>query len=127
MLIIRREQFEPFRAAARERHVHALLRHLRAMFPGRSAGLDDEELKEVIAEGRRRSATFGIVHEVSVIRFIEVMFLMGPDFDTDPLRPWAGAILNSPAITDPDEKVDLLYFRALRVPPTPDEEEDRDD
>lgn len=45
--------------------------------------------------------------------FVELMFIFGSRFDSDPQLAWASKVLNDPAIADQKEKARRLYGQAL--------------
>lgn len=85
-------------ADMRRRFEARMLAHVRKFFPQRCAMLRDAGTMEWIASGIDRAAKYGIKAEVDVCRYIDVMFIFGPEFDADSRFPWAARILNaSPA------------------------------
>jgi hypothetical protein len=55
-------------------------------------------------------ATYGITSERDIILFLNHMYMLSPDFDTNPDFPWASEILNNPSIA-PASKMDWLSGR----------------
>jgi hypothetical protein len=75
------------------------LSHLRSTFPDLTAGRVDEEILRFVRLGVDRSASYGIVIERDVERFIEYMVLYGPRFDADPRYAWAAKLLSAQALS----------------------------
>jgi hypothetical protein len=71
----------------------------------------------LIQYGIKRAASYGIQLENDVRKYIEVMLLLGPDFDKDPKYPWATSILTDKNLTDPKVKADRVYETARKNPP----------
>ena len=49
---------------------------------------------QAIQKGFDKSDEYGFETEYDVARYIDLMYLLSFDFDTDPRYPWASAILN---------------------------------
>ncbi len=109
MLRIREEQLSVFRQAAFRRFEDSLVPHLRKFAPELSEALGEERLRDVIRLGIERSGKYGFNQRGSVRLYVELMFLFGSDYDTDPQYPWAGAVLTNPAYVDPMERAERLY------------------
>jgi hypothetical protein len=124
MLVIRNEQFEVFESEALNRHREGLLTYVRAMFPARCTTLSEEDLCSLVEKGSARAHSYGITTGDGVAKYLDVMFLIGQDFDGDPSHPWAIALLQSEYITDPHEKLELVYFRAFKLVTSPSEDEE---
>jgi hypothetical protein len=83
--------------------------HLRAFAPNDSAILGEVGVRRVVRLGVQRAAAHGITN-VGLLRFhVELMFLFGSHFDTDPLLPWAMDVLADPATPDPERRSSRLY------------------
>jgi len=96
MLIIRREQVAVLVQAAADRFVRETADHIRARWPRSFARLGEEDVQSAIQHGIERARSYRIQTEASVRLFIEMMFLLGPAFDTDPKLPWASQCLLAP-------------------------------
>lgn len=78
-----------------------MLEHL-AVFAPRLYEIDGEEIfREIIRLGIQRAKNYRFTMRGPVRFFIESMFTLGCDFDTDPQYPWCHGILRN--IEDPDE------------------------
>ena len=90
-LQIKRHQMDAFRESAEQGFVRRAVEHLRASFPDSLANQDATELRSLIREGIQRAARYGIRAERDVVRFIELMVAVQPEFDELPavkaLRP----------------------------------------
>jgi hypothetical protein len=63
----------------------------------------------MIHEGKQRAASYGMTHRGPVKFYIELLFLLGIDFDTDPQYPWAARILRDSDATDQTSRADRLH------------------
>ena len=87
------------------------LRHLRKCIPDVCDSLSEAELRRIIRWGRSRSRGHGIEREVDFFRYLNLMFMFGFAFDTDPTYPWAARTLS---MDKPSRaKMDLLVDHAM--------------
>lgn len=115
MLVIRREQLEAFRRYMSGQFEDRMVAHLKRYFPDRCAPLSDEEVRESIRYGVERADAYEICIEQDVSRYINLMYILGRDFDRDPDLPWAQAILSGRALKRlKTVKMDVLYEEAER-------------
>jgi hypothetical protein len=113
MLTIRREQIEALNADMRRRFEARMVTHVNQFFIQRCQLLGDVGVREWIVAGIERAAKYGIKAEVDVCRFIDVMFVFGREFDTNPRYPWASRILNARAAS-PRARIDHLVNSAKK-------------
>lgn len=92
-----------------------MVAHLKRYFPDRCAHLSDEDVRESIRYGIERANAYEICIEQDVSRYINLMYILGRDFDRDPELPWAQAILSGRALKGlKTVKMDVLYEEAER-------------
>lgn len=84
MLRIRQEQIDVFERDARARFVARAARHLATVHPGVAADLDDAGRTGFAESALRKAEHHGMSSERDVIVVLDVMALLGRDFDTDP-------------------------------------------
>ena len=84
----------------RDAYVTSMMEHLRKFSPLQADALGSTGLPGVIQMGFRRSQAHGFTSRSSARFFLELMFLLGSEFDTDPQYPWAAEAL---APTTPDD------------------------
>ena len=88
---IRKEQMAALDRAALKAFEDELVRHLQDFDPKHTTVLDEDGVRQVIRLGMERAAKYGLTNRGPIRFYIELMFLFGSDFDTDPWLPWAGA------------------------------------
>lgn len=108
MLTIRKEQMAVFRGPAVKAFEERMVAHLGRCFPKQCRALSEPELRETIQYGIKAAAKYGIIIERDVCRYIDLMVVLGRDFDRDPKLPWASSILNNRALKDPGYKLERL-------------------
>jgi len=94
MLTIRKEQMAVFAQAEIKKFEDRVVIHLKKFFPGQCHALGESQLREVIRYGIKRAAAYGITAARDVCKYIDLMVVLGRDFDTDKELPWVGAILS---------------------------------
>lgn len=114
MIRVHPKQLEDMaQALALEQFEDDMLVHLHGFSPRHAEVIGDDWLRRVIALGVERARAYGVT-DVGLLRFyVELMFMFGGAFDTDPLQPWAGEILRDPAILDQETRVDRLYDASI--------------
>lgn len=93
MLTIRDEQFKAFSQAGVKKFEEWMLAHLRRFFPKECLVLGDAPVLETIRKGIDRAAAYEMTSKSDVCKYIDLMVVFGPDFDTDKRFPWAGEVL----------------------------------
>jgi hypothetical protein len=109
---MRDEHMQAFTEAAVKDFEDRMVVHLNEFFPEQCEALGEAKTREAIREGIDRAARYEIVAECDVCKYIDLMFAFGRNFDTDPKLPWAGEVLNAPAIDDPTARINVLYDAA---------------
>lgn len=111
MLIIRREQKGAFPKAVEENLECRLVAHVQRVFPQRCEQMGEPAVRERVRKGMAAARQWGIEGQYDVSRYVDLLFLLGPDFGTDDGCPWARPILADPALAV-GARLDKLYERA---------------
>ena len=114
MLTIRKEQLAAFRPLGEKTFEDRVIAHLKKVFPEQSESLGEPKLRESIQYGKQRAASYKIISERDVCKYIDLMIVYGRDFDKDPNHPWAQSILQNQAIRNPSSKIERLYKAAKK-------------
>lgn len=96
-----------FERVARNAFEDDMVWHVREEFPDRIVGMPEDSVREQVRWGMRRAEGYGFTNRGPVGFFIELMFLLGPEFDSDPRYPWARDILTDK--TDQMDRSDRLH------------------
>lgn len=99
-----------FEQLAVDGFVSNLVAHFREHLPRHVAALGEDGVREAVQYGIRRARSYRIESEAGVRVFIQLMFVLGPDFDVDPRLPWAARCLR--AETDEVSRVGALLASA---------------
>jgi hypothetical protein len=84
VIIIRDEQMKAFEQAARRRFEEQMMVHSKDFSPRLCDVIGDEQLRVAIRNAMSRAESHGFTNRGPVRLFIEMMFLFGSAFDTDP-------------------------------------------
>jgi hypothetical protein len=99
-----------FSEAALEGFEDRTLVHLYKFFPKQCEAAGEEQLRATIQYGIKRAAAYGITVACDVCRYVDLMVVLGRDFDTDRNLPWAGGILKT--CNPPGERMSALVRTA---------------
>src|SRR4029450_5072165 len=109
MLEIRSEQMTAFEQAALIAFEDEMVEHLKNFSPQHCEVMGESRVRSVIQLGMARARTYGFTNRGPARFYLEMMFMFGTDFDSDPLLPWVLTILNDPATPDQMVRADRLY------------------
>src|SRR5262249_17330789 len=91
-----------------------MLQRAQRAFPAKCAYLGDACLQRVLQHGLDSAKQYSLSTERGVAIYLVLMFVLGSEFATDPLVPWAGQVLRDPTLTDQGKRIDRLIGEALR-------------
>ena len=114
MLTIRKEQLVAFGPLGKKAFEDRMIAHLKKVFPEKFESLGEPKIREAIQYGTQRAASYRIISERDVCKYIDLMLLYGRDFDKDPALPWAQSILQNQALRNPTAKIERLYKAAQK-------------
>jgi hypothetical protein len=96
MLSIRPAQMKVLEQSALRQFEDEMVVHSRAFSPRLCEVLGEEQLRVALRRAIERAGGYGFTFRGPIRLFIELMFLFGSAFDTDPQYPWAARILKTP-------------------------------
>jgi hypothetical protein len=106
MLTIRNEQLDAMGDAVLATW---LTSHVRKHFREETAGTTDIQLRALVQAGIGRARSYGIREERSICKFVDLLFLVGHDFDSR--FAWARDVLRNPRLSSDRMRIDLLASR----------------
>src|SRR5215510_13947025 len=109
MLTIRSEQADAFRQAALQKFEDEMVVHLKTSYAEHWKVMGEVAGRCVIQLGIERAKKHGFTNRGPVRFYIELMFMFGSYFDSDPQHPWASHVLNDPESVDQSVRADRLY------------------
>lgn len=113
-MIIRHEQMEEFRKAAKRNFENEMVAHLAQFSPPLFKAVGEEQMREAIRFGMAKSAGYSFDNRGPVRLYLELMLLLGSHFDTDPQYPWAAEILTDDQAGPQMQRADLLYQKTMQ-------------
>lgn len=111
MLQMRPAQMKVFEEAALQRFEDEMVVHSKDFSPRLCEVIGEEQLRVAIRQAMDRAGGYGFTNRGPLRLFIEMMFLFGSAFDTDPQYPWAAKILH--ASDDQMERAERLCDRII--------------
>lgn len=112
MLIIRKEQADVFKQIAFSGFENRMIAHLQKFTPRHFNILKEEDLRKVVRYGWEMARSRGFASERSVRLYIELMFMLGSGFDTDPQYPWEFQTVSGKMAPDESERIDQFHEKA---------------
>ncbi len=94
-MLIRTEQMTVFEQDAGRRFEEEMMVHSKTFSPRLCEVIGDEQLRVALRSALRRADDYGFTNRGPIRLFIEMMFLRGSAFDTDPQYPFDREILLS--------------------------------
>jgi hypothetical protein len=95
MLTIRKEQMQAFEQAAMGRFEEEMAAHSREFSPRLCEVVGDDQVRLAVRDAIGRCRGHGFTSRGPIRLFIEMAFLFGRAFDTDPQYAWASRILRT--------------------------------
>ena len=112
MLIIRDEQLLAFTHVHSDDLLALVFGHVNDVFPDECSEMSDAENFELIHYGIEVAAFYRITNEICICFFLDLIFILGSDFDVNLEYPWARSILLDLTL-DEGEKIDLLFTQLI--------------
>lgn len=95
MLTMRQEQVESFRQDALQKFEEEMVEHSKEFSPKLCEVIGDEQLRVALRSAMRRAEAYGFTNRGPTRLFIEMTFLCGSAFDTDPQYGAVGEVLRA--------------------------------
>lgn len=111
MLRIRKQQMERLNQKRADDFESRVYEYLMKTYPDKLKSTAKADVQKSIQAGIKRAAVHGMMAEYDVARFIDLMYLLSPDFDSDPKTSWIRTVLDDPEV-HPRKKMDLIYEKA---------------
>lgn len=106
------EKIAVFEDAAMRRFEDSMIEHVRTYFPNHYQIAGEDGTRDVVRYAVERAARHGHDTERSVCFYLNVMLILGGNFDTDPQLPWAAEIL-ADEIPEPEYRIEKLADTAV--------------
>lgn len=86
-----------------------MVEHLEQFAPRHWKVMGETDGRRVIRLGLQQSKKYGFTSHGPVRFYLELMFMFGSYFDTDPQHPWAIKVLGDPKLVNQMERADQLF------------------
>lgn len=113
MLVIREAQLKAFEDRALDDYIKELAQHCREFAPALCRTLSDKQLHHALHQGIDRAESHGSTLRGPTRFYIDMMFLFGIGFDTDPQYPWAAELLAGKNKMGEMDRAEALYARTM--------------
>ncbi len=113
MLTLRKEQIAVLSDAEAKKFIDRVAAHVAKFFPGKVKTLGEQKTRDDIRYGVTRAASYGIKAEREVCLYIDVMFVLGRDFDNDPALDFASRILRDSNIKGSAARINKVHRAAM--------------
>ncbi len=95
MWTIRQEQTEEFRQHHLQKFEDEMVEHSKGVSPRLCQVIGDNQVRVAVRAGIARALSHGFSNRGPIRLFIELRYLFGSAFDTDPQYPWAASIIRT--------------------------------
>lgn len=113
MLKIRPEQMETLEQVRFKHFEDEMLKHIKEHFSNHWRMIGEIQLRKVIQYAAKQAKTYSLTTEREVCLYLNLMLLLGSDFDTDIQLPWAVKVLKEESTEVPFMKIKRLYQVAM--------------
>jgi hypothetical protein len=107
MPTIRPDQWQTLHATRQTALQANLMARFRELWAAQAEQLGDEAVRDWIDHAVQASRQYGLTLELDVRRYLDIMAVLGRDFDKDTRYPWASAVLADAALR-PSTRIDKL-------------------
>jgi hypothetical protein len=97
VLIIRDAQISALAEPGIRRFRERAVLHLRTAVPETCAALGEDAVQASVDLALRKSREYGFREERDIVGYLNLMYLLGFDFDTDPRYAWTRDVLRATA------------------------------
>jgi hypothetical protein len=111
-MIIRQEQMQALSEGVEHNFQRQLVEEMYQFAPWHAGILGDSGLLRCVQFAMERAKKYGFTNQGPVRLYLQMVFLLGADFDTDLLLPWTGEVLSNPSTANQTDRATYLY-RAL--------------
>jgi len=108
-MVIRQEQMQDLSASVEQNFQLQLVMEMREFAPWHAGVLGDSGLLGCVQFAMQRARQYGFTNRGPIRLYLQMIFLLGSDFDSDPLLPWAGEVLSNPLTANQTDRAAYLY------------------
>lgn len=113
MLVVRKEQIAALAQDTPKKFEERMLRYVQQYFLKQCEILGEVDTREVVRKSIIQANKYNFKSDHDVCIYINLVFMLGSGFDSDPMYPWAAALLHDEGIGNPSMRIDQLYNKAI--------------
>ena len=110
MLTIRNDQIIELRKCKDDKFVQKVKNFLIFNYAVRTSALTEKEIEQSIRLGMKRAKAYNLLSEKSMLAFIELMYTLTDDFDTNVNTKWTKSILSEYGLSE-SQKLNLIISK----------------
>jgi hypothetical protein len=115
MYFIRNIQLDAFKEVAFRSFENDMVEHIKEYFPNHFSLMKEDDVRKTVRYGHKIAGSYGFVTQRDVCIYLSLMFVLGSNFDADPLYPWAKEILSQGKNENPQTIIDKLSAKSLEI------------
>src|ERR1700683_5167065 len=108
-MIIREQQMQALSRYMEQNFQRQLVEEMREFAPWHARVLGESGVWGCVQFAMSRAARYGFTNRGPVRLYLQMIFLLGAEFHSDPLLPWAGETLADPTTSDQNDRASALY------------------
>ncbi len=112
-LTIRNPQMAALEEAQRQEFGKRTIAFIRERYPEACSRFGDQAVRDMVALSLRKAREHGLTARSDILRYINVMYTLGCEFESDPRYPWAREIMSQPRLR-PESKINQLTARTIQ-------------
>ncbi|MFO7613393.1 MAG: hypothetical protein R6W71_02005 [Bacteroidales bacterium] len=113
MLTIRKDQVRVFEEQKLKAFIDEMVKHISEFSPEQFEIIKEPDVRKIISLGIQTAESYGFTLRGPLQFYLEMMFMLGSDFDTDPQYMWIREMLMDKSEKDQMKRADLLYDKVI--------------
>jgi len=108
MLTFRNDQITEIRRIKDDKFVQKVQNFIKLNYPVRTSSLTEKEIDQSIRLGMKRAKAYNLLSEKSMLAFIELMYTLTEDFDTNVNTRWTKSILSDSNLSESQKLTSII-------------------
>jgi len=108
MITIRGQQIDDIKQKKVENFIEKANQFLRNNYSDKTDPMTNTQLNGIIENAINRAEKYDIITEQGIISFLEFMFSMSLDYDSNPKTGWTKTILNDHFLSEPEKIMSII-------------------
>jgi len=107
MVTIRNQQLKDLQDKKQEQFVNKAQLFIKTNYPLKVEFSSDQDIEQCIRSGMKRANRYNLLSEKAMIAFIELMYILTKDFDTNAKTVWTKKILSEDNLSE-SQKINII-------------------